>query len=117
MKKTFSLGLFLFLLSSTANAYIWSAAVPTEVHIVPNGLVLLGDFNNNGVTCATGPKAIYLPNTDPNFDAKLSLALTAKASGKKIKVLINDPLESNCIQISAMGYVPIAFHYYWQLKD
>ncbi len=117
MIKAFFLGAFLYFISGAANAYIWSVAIPTEVHIVPDGLVLVGDFNNSGVTCATGPKAIYLSKTDPNFDAKLSLALTAKAAGKRIQVLINDPLESNCIQISAMGFVPIAFHYYWQLKD
>jgi len=117
MKKIITFGAFLCLISSGAHAYIWSVAVPSEVHIVPNGLVLIGDFNNTGVTCATGPKAIYLPNTDPNFDAKLSLALTAKATGKRIQVLIGDPVETNCIQISAMGYVPIAFYYYWQLKN
>jgi len=117
MKKVFFLGLLLLVFSNGAHAYIWSSAVPTEVHIVPDGLVLLGDFNNTGVTCATGPKAIYLPKSDPNYKEKLSLALTAKAAGKKIRVLINDSIETNCIQISAMGYVPIAFHYYWQLKD
>ncbi|MBI2778712.1 MAG: hypothetical protein HYX62_02835 [Gammaproteobacteria bacterium] len=114
--RFFGLGFLLLILSGAANAYIWSAAVPTEVHVVPEGLVLLGNFNNIGVTCATGPKAILLPSTDPNFNRKLSMALTAITTGKQIQVLINDPIETNCIQISAMGYVPVAFYYYWQLK-
>ena len=117
MKKLIILGIYLLVFSSGAHAYLWSEAVPAEVHIVPHGLVLLGDFDNTGITCATGPRAIFLPNTDSSFKEKLSLALTAKAAGQKIRVLINDPIESSCIQISAIGHVPVAFHYYWQLKD
>ncbi len=117
MKKIFLLGIALLSISSVTHAYIWTSAVPTEVHIIPEGLVLLGEFDNTGVACATGSKAIYLPKSDQNFTTKLSLAITAKATRKRIQVLINDPIETNCIQISAHGFVPIAFHYYWQLKD
>ena len=117
MKKMITTGLFLFLLSNNVHAYLWSSAKPKEVHIVPDGLVLIGDFDNTGVICATGTKAIFLPRTDTNYKAKLSLALTALATNKKIKVLINDPIEANCTQIPFIGNVPIAFHYYWQLKN
>ena len=117
MKKMFLVGVALLVFSGGAHAFLWSAAVPVEIHIVPHGLVLVGDFDNTGVTCATGPKAIFLPKSDPNFREKLTLALNAKAAGKKIKVLINDPIASNCIEISAMGHVPIAYYYYWQIKD
>ena len=111
--------MFLLLVASSAVQadYIWSSAVPKEVHIVPDGLVLIGEFDKTGVTCVTGPKSIYLPKTDENFDAKLSLALTAKATGKKIQVLINEPYDTNCKEISAMGWIPTAHHYYWQLKE
>ena len=108
--------LLTFINGANAAEYIWSSAVPKQVHIVPEGLVLVGDFSNSGVTCATGFKAIILQKSDPNFDSKLSLALTAKATGKKIEVLINKPLATNCIKISAHGYIPIAYHYYWRLK-
>lgn len=117
MKKALFLSALIYMLPGIANAYIWSVAHPTEVHIIPDGLILIGEFDNTGVTCVTGPKAIYLPKADINFDAKLSMALTAKATGKKIQVLINDPLENNCVQVSSMGYIPVAHHYYWQLKD
>jgi len=100
----------------SASDYIWSNAVPKEVHIIPDGIVLIGEYNNAGVTCATGQKAIYLPKTDPNFEAKLSLALTAKATGKEIQVLLLTT-ESNCYQVSALGFVPVAHPYYWQLKN
>lgn len=109
--------LLLLLLSNVAHAFIWSYAVPTEVHIVPDGLILIGAFDRTGVGCSTGPKAIFLPNTDPNFKSKLSLALTAQATGKVIRVLINDPLATNCKSISALGMVPIAHDYYWQLQN
>jgi len=96
--------------------YIWSHAVPKEVHIIPDGIVLMGEFDNTDVSCATGAKAIYLPKTDPNFEAKLSLALTAKATEKEIQVLLFTT-ESNCYQVSALGFVPVAHPYYWQLKN
>lgn len=114
--KFFGLGCLLWLLSGTANAYLWTSAVPTEVHLVEGGLVLIGNFNNAGVTCATGPKAIYLPSTDSNFNRKLSMALTAISTGKQIQVLIADPIETSCIQISAMGFVPVVYFNFWQLR-
>ncbi|PAJ71662.1 hypothetical protein CJF42_25515 [Pseudoalteromonas sp. NBT06-2] len=99
-----------------ASDYIWSHAVPKQVHIIPNGLVLIGEFDNTGISCATGSQAIYLPKTDDNFDAKLSLALTAKATAKEIKVLLLTE-DSTCYQVSAHGYVPVVHPYYWQLKN
>jgi len=116
--KMYLIGVLLLISINSANAVdnLWSSAVPTEVHIVPEGLVLLGDFNHSGITCATGTKAIMLEKSDPNFDYKLSLALTAKATGKKIEVLLTKSLDSNCTLISAHGYVPVAFYYYWRLK-
>jgi len=109
--------ILLLLISNQALSYKWTSAVPTQVHIVTSGLVLLGEFDLNGVTCATGPKAIYLSNTDESFDHKLALALSANASGKKISVLIDDSIETNCTSISAMGYVPVVHRAYWQLKN
>jgi hypothetical protein len=103
-------------MNAAASDYTWSSAVPKEVHIIPDGIVLIGEFNNEGVSCATGRKAIYLPKTDPNFDAKLSLALTAKATGKAIQVLLLTT-EPSCYLVSANGYVPVAHPYYWQLLN
>jgi hypothetical protein len=117
MKKVIWIGIFLLTVTTSAHAYLWTSAVPTEIHIVPDGLVLLGDFENTGVICATGPKAIFLPKIDPAYKEKLSLAMTAIATGKKIRVLISDPIEFNCIEIAAMGHIPVANHYFWQLKD
>lgn len=117
MKKLLTLWFFLFVFSSPAQAYLWSAAVPQEIHIVPHGLVLVGDFDNTGVLCASGPRAIFLSNQDPSFKEKLTLALTAKATQKKIRVVINEPIEFNCIDIPATGYVPVASYYFWQLID
>lgn len=104
------------LLHATAQAYVWSSAIPTQVQLVDGGLVLLGDFDNSGVACATGPKAIYLPSSDPKFREKLGVALLAFATESRIEVLIADPIETNCIQVSAIGYVPVAYHNFWTLK-
>ncbi len=101
-------------------SYIWSGTVPTEIHIVPNGMILLGAFHDTSITCATGEnavQAIYVPKTASNFEMKLSISLTAKATKKEIKVLIDKPSAAECIQISAMGYVPIAYDYYFQLRN
>lgn len=117
MKKLLPVGLLLSFLSSQASAYLWSSAVPSEVHLVPDGMVLLGNFNNVGVTCATGPGAIFLPRIDPLFKEKLTLALTAKATNKKIRVVIADPIASSCTNILAIGAVPVVSHYFWQLTD
>ncbi len=65
-------GAALALICGTAHAYIWSAAVPTEVHLVDGGLLLLGDFNNEGVTCASGPRGIFLPGTDATVRQEVS---------------------------------------------
>ena len=114
MKKIIFIATLIFTFNVTAT-YHWAAAVPDQVHIVPDGLILIGDFNRTDITCATGSKAIYLPKSDPNFDAKLTLALTAKATGKEIKVLLLNGADSKCTQISALGFVPHAYYYYWQL--
>ena len=81
--------------------------------------MLKGDFKVEGVNCAgdMGAPAIYLPKSDENFDAKVSLALTAFAAGKKIQTLIYFGSDSDCIQVSASGYVPKAHPYYWQLLN
>lgn len=121
MYKVIALALLSSTLSLAVNAssYIWSSAIPTQVHILPDGLLLKGDFENEGVSCAgdLGAAAIYLPKTDDNFDSKLSLALTAFAAGKQIQTLIYTSADSDCIQISASGYVPKAHTYYWQLLN
>ncbi len=116
MKKLL-IAIFIYLLSSPSYAYLWTSATPSEIHLVPDGLVLLGEFDNPGVTCATGPRAIFLPKIDPSFKEKLTLALTAKATGKKIRVVIAAPIETSCINILAVGAVPIVSHYFWQLTD
>ncbi len=118
MRYFFALGILFITLSSNIKAadYSWSSAVPTEVHIIPEGLVLLGDFDLTGVACVTGSKAVYLPKTDLGFDAKLSLALTAKATGKKIEVLIDKSSQTDCHSVNAHGMVAVAHHYYWRLK-
>ena len=104
-------------LSTVANAYVWLSAVPTEVHIVPDGLVLIGPFNVAQVACATGPAGVFLPSAgDANFDRKLAAALTAYATGRPVTVLINDPVATNCLTQSALGALPIAYPAYWQLK-
>ena len=98
---------------------MWSSAIPTEVHILPSGLMIKGNFKNEGVACEgdLGAPAIYVPKTDDNFDTKVSLALTAFAAGKKIQTLIYFGADSDCIQVSASGYVPKAHSYYWQLLN
>ncbi len=109
--------LSLLLMSGAANSVVWTSAIPKEIHLTNDGLVLIGDFDNSDVTCATGASAILLPSGDTQFDRKLSLALTAKATGKKIQVLINDPLDNACTSISAHGDVPEAYSYYWRLLE
>jgi hypothetical protein len=113
--RAFRLAALCLLLCGSARAYVWSSAVPTEVHVVPEGLVLVGSFNNAGVSCATGAAAVFLPASDPNFKSKLAMALTASTLGRRIEVLIADPVATNCVQISAHGWVPVAYHYYWRL--
>jgi len=43
--------LVLLLISNPVLAYKWTEAVPTQIHIVTSGLVLLGEFDLNGVSC------------------------------------------------------------------
>ncbi|NRA25387.1 MAG: hypothetical protein HRU08_13140 [Oleispira sp.] len=121
MRKFLLLAISQLLFISTVNAstYIWSSAIPTQVHIVPEGLLLIGDFENAGVNCAGAitQAAILLPKSDPGFEHKLSLALTANAAGKTIETLVYTEASSDCIQISASGYVPKAHYYYWRLKN
>lgn len=109
--------MMLWLLSSNVIADFWTSAVPREIHLVPQGMVLVGDYDQTGIDCASGPKAIYLPKLDPLFKEKLTLALTAKATNKKIQVNIPDPLQYNCASILATGNIPIASPYIWQLID
>jgi len=118
MKRILLVGILLLPFFSVAHAsYIWTSAIPTEIHIVPQGLILIGDFDQGSPTCATGVKAILLLKGDLSFDAKLSMALTAKATGKRIESLIVDHEQAdNCVLISAHGYVPIADLNYWRLK-
>lgn len=117
MKKSITSGLFLLLFSASSYAYVWSSAVPVEIHLIPDGLVLLGEFDHTGVSCASGSGAIFLPRIDPLFKEKLTLALTAKATSKKIRVVIADPVESSCVNIPAVGAVPVVSHFFWQLTD
>ncbi len=96
--------------------FIWSEATPTAIHILPDGLVLEGAFDQTGVSCATAPSSIFLVKNDPQFDAKLSLALTAYATSRKIRVLLLTT-NSTCHTVSAMGDVPVAHDYYWRIND
>jgi hypothetical protein len=121
-KKEIEVKKFLIVISMLISApafadYVWVTAVPTEVHMVSEGLMLVGDFDTSGVPCATGRKAILLQETDKHFDRKVSIALIAHSSKKKITALVNNPGADSCTQISAHGWVPIVYHYYWQLKD
>jgi hypothetical protein len=116
MRTRASVAVLLLLVSGYAHAYVWSSAVPTEVHIVNEGLLLVGPFAQTGVTCVTGPQAILLPSTDALFKEKVSVALMAVALGRPIQVLLGNGSESDCVQISAMGWVPRVHGYYWQMK-
>ena len=117
MKRQLLSALFLLLASASLHADFWTSAVPREIHLVPHGLVLVGDFDHSAVGCASGTPAIYLPKLDPSFKEKLTLALTAKATGKKIRTAINEPVQFNCTHILATGSIPIASPYFWQLVD
>lgn len=109
----------LLLMSATVNAaeYAWVSAVPKEIHLVPNGLAITGDFDLSESICATGTPSIYLASRDPMFKEKLTLALTAKASGRKIRAVISEPREFSCIEVLGVGFAPIVTHYFWQLVD
>lgn len=118
MKSKLALaGLAMVVFSQAALAYHWASAVPSEVHVVPDGMVLVGAYDQTNVTCATGPQAIFVPKTDVNYEQKFSIALTAKATGSEIEVLLEENADSVCQVISALGSVPVAHHYYWRLKE
>lgn len=103
------------LLSNFANAYYWSEAVPTYVALIDGGLVVRGEFDTSKSSCATGSGIFLKSNTNDEkaIDRKLSLAMMALASGKKLKVLINDPLDTNCTAVAAHGELPIIHERYW----
>lgn len=107
-----------FLLPNLANAYYWAEAVPTKVALINGGLFINGQFDTSTSSCATGA-GIFLENNDTDgkvFDRKLSMALMALASGKTLKVLINDPVNTNCKTVPAHGIVPVIYHNYWIVK-
>lgn len=114
MKKIILL-IFVLFSQSLLAVGIWVQAVPTQIHIVPDGLVVRGLFNASGVTCSTDNNAVFLPNTDPNYNAKLTIALAAKATGQPLQVRLGTASDSECKGISAMGEVPVAYFYYWQM--
>lgn len=87
MKNIFLLSFTLLSLSFNAKAYIWSSATPTEVHIVPEGLVLVGDFNNTGVTCASdvGKNLFFYQKQTRSFKPSYHSHLPHKQVVKKLK--------------------------------
>ena len=109
------LGLVSFSLQASPN--MWTSAVPREIHLVPHGLVLVGDFNLYEDTCTSRFNAIFLSGQDPMFKEKLTLALTAKASQKRIKAVFQEPRNISCIELPELGYVPMVSPYFWQLVD
>lgn len=112
--------LLLFVLLSVSNQLLaqqWSSATPTEIHLVPEGMVLIGDFNQQNIDCAKGPRAVFLSRYDTMFKEKMMLALSARASGSKIQVRIDQPVKYSCIHISSLGSIPIASNSVWQFKD
>ena len=109
----------LVMVSASANAgeYAWVSAVPQEIHLVPNGLAVTGDFDLSESVCATGTPSIFLSSRDAMFKEKLTLALTAKASDRKIRAVVSEPREFSCIEVLGVGFAPIVTHYFWQLVD
>ena len=98
--------------------YIWVEAFPTELRLVSPGLLMVGVYSNiEKVPCQTNQSAVFLSNTDPKFDLKVSMALAAQAQGKSIRFLINNIDDPNtCKTISANGKVATVFDYYWYIK-
>lgn len=118
MKRLLLIALTSFMFSNYANAYYWTEAVPSQVILVDGGLVVRGAFDTTTSACATGV-GILLKNDETDvkaFDRKLSLAMMAFASGKTLKVLINDPVDTNCEVVSAHGALPVVYHNYWIVK-
>lgn len=103
------------LLPNFANAYYWLDAVPTKVAIIDNGLLIDGEFDTSDSNCATGT-GMFLKNNSSDekaLDRKLSLAMMALAAGKKLKVLIGDPIDTNCVAVPAHGTLPVIHDRYW----
>ena len=118
MKKVLLICALFFTSNGTVNAadHEWLSAVPTGIDIAPDGLVVRGTFDTSKIACATGASAIFLSNTDDNFQHKLALALTAKATNGVIQVLISNPgLTTSCTSVSAHGMVPTVSVHYWRL--
>ena len=106
-----------FMVSANASTYVFFTATPAQVHIVPEGLMLVGNFQNTVVECdgALNRNSILLSKDDPLFSHEVSLALAANMS-EKIETLVYTGSVSDCIQLSASGYMPKAHIYYWRLK-
>ena len=104
-------------LPAQASPFAWISAVPKEIHLVPDGMILVGDFDLGKSLCAYGSPSIFLARQDPMFREKLSLALTAKASSKQIKAALLEPRAYTCIDTPDLGGVPMVSQYFWQLID
>lgn len=117
MKKVILFGILSLVLTFQAHAYIWAKGVPSALHIFPSGIVVVGSFDLPGVTCATGQKAIWINKTDENYDHKVTTANTARLTKSMITVLIADPVETSCVEVSGLGPVPVAYYYYWIISD
>lgn len=68
------------LMNTTAHAYLWTSAVPTQVHMVDGGLLIVGPFDNSVVTCTTGPSAIFVQSSDTNL--KTDSVTTQRTPGR-----------------------------------
>lgn len=99
-------------------ASVWIKIYPMHVKLLAGGVLLQSSediANIDQVPCATNKRALYLKNTDPQFDRKFSLAMSAQAQGKAIQVLNQPDTEDACTTVSAHGSVAMPFHYYWNL--
>lgn len=110
--------LLAFATGSSALNVPWTSAVPTEIHLVPNGMVIVGEFDTRFSICATGePSAVFLPRNDPMFKEKLTLALTAKASGHRLRLALLEPKDYSCVFVPEIGFIPVLSSYFWQLTS
>ncbi len=62
---------------------------------VADGYLQIGMPNSHEIEGCAASYAIVLKDTDPYFDAYLSLAMTAFVSGKKLNVAIGAPCEAS----------------------
>ncbi|MEH6345031.1 MAG: hypothetical protein V7785_08100 [Bermanella sp.] len=117
MKTVFSFVILTLAFNSHAGT-AWISGTPNHVQLVNGGLVVLGDFSNKSeITCNTGSlNGFYLQSDDTQMDRKLSMALMAMASGRKLGVHIADVIEG-CIAVSAVGTLPIAHPTYYKITD